>query len=76
MINHTVLAGAFAAALLSLAAADAAVAGSKAQAINPECPNKYAVCPPKLKAKEKPDSVPMKAVPASKTVKPKKERSR
>lgn len=68
MMNYTVLAGAFAAALLSLAVADAADARSKAQAINPECVNKYAVCPPKLKANEKPDWVPIKPVRTNKAV--------
>lgn len=68
MKHHPVLVGAIAAALLSLGTAGAATAGSKAQAINPECVNKYAVCPPKLKANEKPDWVPLKPVRTNKAV--------
>jgi hypothetical protein len=48
------LLGVLAASMLSVIGASSASAAGQ-QGINPECSNRYAICPPRLKAKEKPD---------------------
>ena len=69
------LVGAIALSLLSMAGAGATSAAGQ-QGINPECSNRFAVCPPRFKAKEKPDWTRVKGVRASTGIKARKLRSK